>query len=406
MEEIPVFIQRLVGLGHDVIVLHIGGHVNHLVGHHVVNLIHLAERSLDKAVLVDSGEGGQIRNQADVGAFRRLDRAHAAVVAVVYVTDLEPGPVSGKAAGAQRGKPSFVGQLSQRVVLIHKLRQWRGAEKLLDRRHNRADVDQSVRSQHLQILSLKGHSFPDDPFQAGKADTELVLQQLADRADSAVAQVVDIIGRADAAGQAVHIVDGGENIIHDNVLGDQLVLPLPQGVFQLFGGAGGFQDLSQHAEADLFVNAAFLFRVEIHVAGNIHHTVRDDLDRLLLSLCHDIGHGHAGVFHLHRFLTAQHLALVEHHLAGERVGDRRGQLLALETVGDSKLFIVFIASHPGQVVTPCVKKQGVYMGLGAFNSRGLAGAELPVNLQQGLLSGFARILFDGSLDSLVVAEII
>ena len=46
------------------------------------------------------------------------------------------------------------------------------------------------------------------------------------------------------------------------------------------------------------------------------------------------------------------------------------------------------------------------MGLGAFNSRGLAGAELPVNLQQGLLSGFARILFDGSLDSLVVAEII
>ena len=47
------------------------------------------------------------------------------------------------------------------------------------------------------ILGLCGHSLPDDTLHAGKADAELVLQQLAHAADAAVAQVVDIIGGAE-----------------------------------------------------------------------------------------------------------------------------------------------------------------------------------------------------------------
>ena len=56
-----------------------------------------------------------------------------------------------------------------------------------------------MRRQHLQILRLQGHALTDDALQTGKADAELVLQQLADRTDAAVAQVVDIVDGADAA---------------------------------------------------------------------------------------------------------------------------------------------------------------------------------------------------------------
>ena len=44
------------------------------------------------------------------------------------------------------------------------------------------------------------------------------------------------------------------------------------------------------------------------------------------------------------------------------------------------------------------------MLLGALHRRGLAGAQLAVNLQQGLLGVFGDILLDGGVDPLVVAE--
>ncbi len=48
------------------------------------------------------------------------------------------------------------------------------------------------------LLRLQGHALTDDALHTGKADAELVLQQLAHAADAAVAQMVDIIGGADA----------------------------------------------------------------------------------------------------------------------------------------------------------------------------------------------------------------
>ena len=58
----------------------------------------------------------------------------------------------------------------------------------------------------------------------GEADAELVLQQLAHAAQTAVAQMVDIIGEADAVGQAQQVADGGHDIVDDDVLGHQIVL--------------------------------------------------------------------------------------------------------------------------------------------------------------------------------------
>ena len=121
-----------------------------------------------------------------------------------------------------------MGQLGQRIGLIHELGQRRGAEELLDRRDHRADVNQRLRGNHIHILRLQGHAFPDYPFHPGKADAELVLEQFAHRPDPAVAQMVDIVGSAYIVRQTVEIVDGSENIVDDNMLRHQLVGPLPR----------------------------------------------------------------------------------------------------------------------------------------------------------------------------------
>ena len=85
-------------------------------------------------------------DEADVRALRRLDRAHAAVVAEVDVADLEAGPLTGQATRAERREAAAVGEARQRVDLVHELRQLAGAEELLDGRDHRADVDQRLRA--------------------------------------------------------------------------------------------------------------------------------------------------------------------------------------------------------------------------------------------------------------------
>ncbi len=83
----PLGVHRRIGLRDRVFLLLHRRQVDDLVGHHAV--AHLAVRSLDEAVLVDPGEGRQRVDQADVRAFRRLDRADAAVVGRVHVAHLE-----------------------------------------------------------------------------------------------------------------------------------------------------------------------------------------------------------------------------------------------------------------------------------------------------------------------------
>src|SRR5204862_379681 len=75
---------------------------------------------------------GEAADEADVGAFRRLDRAHAAVVREVDVADLEARPLTGEAAGAEGREATTVGEARQRVHLVHELGELAGAEELLD----------------------------------------------------------------------------------------------------------------------------------------------------------------------------------------------------------------------------------------------------------------------------------
>ena len=79
----------------------------------------------------------------------------------------------------------------QRVRLIHELRQLRGAEELLQRRDHRADVDDRLRRDRVDVL--RRHPLADDTLHPVQTDAERLLDQLARRAQAPVAEVLVLV---------------------------------------------------------------------------------------------------------------------------------------------------------------------------------------------------------------------
>ena len=416
VDKAAVPVHRLGGLGHIELVLHVGGHIVHLAGDPdghafavlVQHLLRAAVGGLNKAVAVHPGIGGQIGDQADVGAFGGLDGAQAAVVGIVDVAHVEGGAVTAQTAGAQGGQAALVGQLRQGIGLVHELGQGGGAEELLNGGGDGPDVDEGLGRHNVQILN--GHPFPDHPLHAGEADAELVLQQLAHAAQASVAQVVDIVGGTHAEGQAVEVIDGRHNIVHSDVLGDQLVHAVTDEVEEVLLahclGIPLVQQLLKDAPAHLLGDAGF-GGIEVHKLGHVHHAVGEHLH-----------HVHAGVevVHLHHGLVdaqsvqlpgplpGEHLARLRHDLAGGGVGHGGAQLLARQTSPDGQLLVEFVPAHPGQVVPPGVEEQGGQQALGGVDRGGFAGTQLAVDFQQGLLIALAGVLLQGGQDAGILAE--
>jgi len=142
------------------------------------------------------------------------------------VADFEAGALAGQAARTQRRNTALVGDFRQRIVLIHELRQLRGAEELLDCSRHRLGVDQLLRAEivgfgHRQTIAHRAL----DPDQA---DAEHVLGHFADRTHAPVTQVIDIVDRAatvaDLAQHVQHIEDvGAFAVVLDQCLGRLVV---------------------------------------------------------------------------------------------------------------------------------------------------------------------------------------
>ena len=130
-------------------------------------------------------------DQADVRAFRRLDRAHAAVVRRVDVAHLDRRALAGQAAGAERREAAAVGEAVERVRLLHELRQLRRAEELLQRGDDGPDVDDRLRRDRVDVL--RRHPLADDALHAVETDPERLLDQLAGGAQAAVAEVLVLV---------------------------------------------------------------------------------------------------------------------------------------------------------------------------------------------------------------------
>src|SRR5207245_5790055 len=166
---------------------------------------------LDEPVWVHATVRREGANESDVRTFRRLDRADAPVVAEVHVADVEPGALTREAARPEGREAALVGELVERVRLLHELAELRAAKELLDRGHDRPDVDELL---WRRLLGLDdGHALAHDPLHAGKADAELALDERADGAHAAGAGVGDVGGRALAVGQVDGAAGGRQEVL-------------------------------------------------------------------------------------------------------------------------------------------------------------------------------------------------
>src|SRR5439155_21761406 len=98
-----------------------------------------------------------------------------------------------------------------RVGLVHELAELRRTEELADRGHNRLGVYQVVRHGRRHFL-VHAHLFLDGAFHADQADAELVFEQLANRANAAVAEMVDVVDDANVLAQLEEILDGRNEV--------------------------------------------------------------------------------------------------------------------------------------------------------------------------------------------------
>jgi hypothetical protein len=84
-----------------------------------------------------------------------------------------------------------MGQAGQRVGLVHELRQLAGPEELLQGGDHRADVDDRLGGDRVGVLS--GQALTHDALHAVQPDPEGLLDQLADGAQPAVAEVLVLV---------------------------------------------------------------------------------------------------------------------------------------------------------------------------------------------------------------------
>ena len=103
--------------------------------------------------------------------------------------------------------------LTQRVGLVHELRQLVRAKETVDHRAQRLGVDQVGRCENFVVTHI--HALTDGPRHSGKPHTKLRIQLLSHRADATVAQVVDVVDIC----IAVHQVQQGLDDADDVVLG-------------------------------------------------------------------------------------------------------------------------------------------------------------------------------------------
>ena len=130
----------------------------------------------------------------------------------MHVADFESGALAGQTAWSKSRETALVRDLRQRVGLIHELRKLAGTEELADGGHHRLGVHQVVRHGRRHFL-VHRHLFFDGALHAHQADAELVFEQLAHRANAAVAQVIDVVDRADTPAQLQQVLDGVDEVL-------------------------------------------------------------------------------------------------------------------------------------------------------------------------------------------------
>ena len=404
VDEVPLLVERLICLRDREVVLLVRGEIHHGIRDARVLRIALVDhavRRLDESVLVHARVAREGVDQSDVRALRRLDRAHSAVVRVVDIADLESGAVSREAAGAEGGKPSLVRELGKRVVLVHELGQLGGAEELLHRRRDRLDVDERLRRDLAHVL--RAHALPDHALHAGEADAVLVLQELSHGAEAAVSEVVDVIVEADALLQVQIVVNGCKDILAGDVLRNQGVHILPDGVLQGFLiSVRRLDEIHQGRVEDALRDAVLRRILDIDKAADVHHHIGKNLHLALGALNPDIRR--AGILDLRRGLPREGSAGLGDDLARPGIHCVLRERVSHNPVREVQLLVELVPSDLREVVSSRVKEHGAEKSLRAVHGERLARADLPVELQQAVRVVVGRVLCEARLELRLIAE--
>ena len=318
----------------------------------------------------------------------------------VNVSHFERGALTVQTAGAEGRQTALMRQLRERVRLIHELRQLRGTEKFLDCGGHRADIDEVRR--HGDVHILKAHALAHDALEACEAHADLVLEQLADRTDAAVAKVVDVVRMAETVGHTEHVRNGSHHIVRNDMPRDQVIIVLVQErllllvVHALHLG----KERKQRRDVDVLVEPC-IGRCKGQEGGSVCKVVANDL-HALLAHAHPNG-VHACVLDGLRGLAADGLALLREDLARDRGNDRRIRDLARDAIFERELFVELIAADARKIVA-LVEEQRVHEGARALLRGRLAGALALVDLDEALRDGAGRVLLQRSHEALVLAE--
>ena len=147
MNEMSFFIQRLIRLCHMIIIFFVSSHINYFICYSRVLwicLINPTIRCFHKTIFINSRIRCKRVDQTNVWSFRSLNRTHSSVMRIMYVSNLKSGTITRQTSRSQCGKTSLMSKLTQRVILIHKLRQLRRTKEFFHRRCHRFDIDQRL----------------------------------------------------------------------------------------------------------------------------------------------------------------------------------------------------------------------------------------------------------------------
>ncbi len=249
---------------------------------------------------------------------------------------------------------------------------------------------------------MGGHALPHHPLHPGQTNAVLVLKQLTHRPDAPVAQVVDIVIVSKAVLQVHIIVDGGNNILLGDMFGHQLMRILLDGLGQLLRIIGELlQNPGQHREVNFLMDAEIL-GAAVHITGQIHHHIGENLYVLLL--CLDVYKRNGSVLNGICQLRCNLCARRRQDLSRLRIHRIRGQNLVTDPVAESQLLVKFISSHLGQVIPAGVKEHGIDQTLSALHAQRLTGTDLLVQLQKAFLIILRSVLGKTGLNLRLLPE--
>ena len=213
--------------------------------------------------------------------------------------------------------------------------------------------------------------------------------------------MVNVIALCKAVGQAVEIVDGAEDIVGHNVLGDENFHVLLHGALQGLRVTGTLvNQVLHHDAANLFPDAQLFFHILADELGNVNHAVVHHAHTLAFN--QHVNMAYAAIGNGHGLLAGEDLALFGNNFAGEGVNHRFGQAAAGNTGIKGLLLVELVTAHIGNLVAAAIIEQTVKQTLGRLHRGRIARAELAVDLDEALFPALGSVLLDGGDDALIL----